>query len=338
MAAIRHIATYFDSLYAARGLVMVASLLRHAPRTRVTILCFDDAVEPMIRRRFGDRVVCLPQPALEAEEPMLVPLRAARTRWEFYATHKAVFMRTLLGRSDPGEVVGYVDSDTAFYSDLEPLFVAMEGASIGITEHRFSDLARFHEPSAGRFNAGFGMWRNDEQGRQCLDDWARECLESCSAKADGQGRFMNQGYLTVWPERYPSVTVLAHPGANLAPWNLGSHRVTLRDGTVLVDGQPLVFFHFSALRNLHDGTWRMHHWYAADPLKRLAVRRGIFYPYLRAVDREREKLMEEWNTPGLDLEHRVSESANAIDLGSTASLAWPPPGPFRDRALWWLRD
>ncbi len=338
MVVTRHIATYFDSAYAARGLVMLESLLRHAPRTRMTVLCFDDAVVPIIRRRFGDRVECMPQAALEAEEPALVPLRASRTRWEFYATHKAVFMRCLLRLSEPDEVVGYVDSDTGFSSDPEPLFVAMEGASIGITEHRFTEKARFHEPTAGRFNAGFGMWRNDEQGRQCLDDWVGECLESCSAKPDGQGRYMNQGYLTAWPERYSRMKVLAHPGANLAPWNLGSHRVTLRGRNVLVDDQPLVFFHFSALRKLHDGTWRMHHWYATDAMKRRAVRRGIFYPYLAAVDAEQEKLLREWNTPGLDLEHRVSEAVKAVDLGSTASLAWPPPGPLHDRLLWWFRD
>jgi hypothetical protein len=338
MAVPRHIATYFDAAYAARGLVMLESLLRHAPHTLVTVLCFDDAVVPMIRGRFGDRVHCLPQASLEVEEPALVPLRTSRTRWEFYATHKAIFMRSIVRRSEPDEVVGYVDSDTAFYSDPEPLFVAMEGASIGITEHRFSEKARFHEPTAGRFNAGFGMWRNDAQGRQCLDDWADACLESCSAKPDGQGRYMNQGYLTVWPERYSRTKVLEHPGANLAPWNLGSHRVTLRGTKVLVDGQPLVFFHFSALRKLHDGTWRMHHWYAAEALNRRAVRRGIFYPYLAAVDAEREKLVREYTIPGLDLEHRVGEAVKSVDLGATASVAWPPPGRAHERLLWWFRD
>jgi hypothetical protein len=45
---------------------------------------------------------------------------------------------------------------------------------------------------------------------------------------------------------------------NLAPWNIHTHRLATFDvdGEVMVDGQPLIAYHFSSLRLNPDGTVR----------------------------------------------------------------------------------
>jgi hypothetical protein len=44
------------------------------------------------------------------------------------------------------------------------------------------------------------------------------------------------------------VTILDHVGANLAPWNLEGLNIRRTENGVVVEGKPLVFFHFHGLR------------------------------------------------------------------------------------------
>ena len=66
---------------------------------------------------------------------------------------------------------------------------------------------------------------------------------------------MNQGYLTQWPRRYPDVVRLDHPGLNLAPWNFEGRAFKVEDGGILVDGMPLIFYHFHDMKR-KSGVWR----------------------------------------------------------------------------------
>jgi SAM-dependent methyltransferase len=63
----------------------------------------------------------------------------------------------------------------------------------------------------------------------------------------------DQKYLDDWPERFSRVHVLRHPGGGLAPWNVTNHELANDGDRVLVDGRPLVFFHYHSLR-LFDRT------------------------------------------------------------------------------------
>ncbi len=94
-------------------------------------------------------------------------------------------------------------------------------------------------------------FRNDEVGRDAVDWWRARCLEWCYARAE-EGKFGDQKYLDDWPERFRSVYVCARPGVGLAPWNVASHRLDRREGVVLADDEPVVFYHFHELR-LHGG-------------------------------------------------------------------------------------
>ena len=53
--------------------------------------------------------------------------------------------------------------------------------------------------------------------------WRDDCLAWCDEQPQPDGRFMNQGYLNRWPERYSAVHPIRHPGVNLAPWNVDAH-------------------------------------------------------------------------------------------------------------------
>ena len=281
---IRAYTTYFDQRYLARALVMLRSLRRHDPAASVFPLCFDPISADMVAALGDPGIVPVEPKILVAAEPRLAGC-ASRGRWEFYATHKAILPLQVLAQNPTVQAIAHIDADTCFFSSPAPLFVELGSASIGLSPHRFSAAfapAIIH----GRFNAGFIYWRRDATGLRCLEEYREECLAWCFNRTEPDGRYMNQGYLTVWPERYENVNVLRHPGANLAYWNLAGH--SLAPGAPpMVDGAPLIFHHFSNIHRDAAGNWR-------SPYGDFGVNQGvatgqIYRPYLAAVDE-----MEAW--------------------------------------------
>jgi hypothetical protein len=306
-----HFVTYFDVNYAARGLAMVDSLLRSRPHSTITVLCLDDQTADIVRAELDDRVTTVSCATLAGREPRLNEVHADRTAWEFYATHKPVFIDWALDQSPVGASVSFIDADTFFFSSPEPIFAEVESSSVAVSPHRFNRASR-HLSIYGQFNAGFGVWRNDAIGRQCVRDWIEQCLDWCYCRVEADGRFMNQGYLGAWPSRYGRVAVIGHPGANLGPWNVGSHRLECARRRVLVDGQALVFFHFSGVSHTREGRWQTFYPYQA--LRQPVVLERIYAPYLFTLETTSQRLMERFGISGLGSVRSVDAGVPALDL------------------------
>jgi hypothetical protein len=99
-------------------------------------------------------------------------------------------------------------------------------------------------------------------------------------------RFADQKYLDRFPTLFEGVLVLDNPGANLAPWNMGRHRLTEEDGRILVDGQPLIFYHFHNFKRALPFVWRTHHRENFIP-RYSFLARLLYRPYARALARAR---------------------------------------------------
>jgi len=216
---------------------------------------------------------------------------------ETFATQKPTLIDWVQeNQTAAGDWTIYVDSDLFFFGSLAGLLAGLADTSIALSPHRFNPGTE-HLSAYGDYNAGFGIWRNDAEGRRCLREWRDDCLAWCFNRAEG-GRFMNQGYLTDWPARYRRAAVLRHPGVNLAPWNIGSHRLRLDDSTVLVDEHPLQCFHFSSLSRTPTGDWQT--FYTYDAMHEPAVQTGIYAPYLQSLERVSRELSATHAFPVLD--------------------------------------
>jgi hypothetical protein len=276
----RYFCTYLDHRYLTRGLTLAASLRRHCPDFRLWVLCLDDLAKTSLDKLALPNVTAVALADFERDDEALRAAKSDRTLIEYYFTCTPSLPLYLLRQHPEIELITYVDADLCFFSSPEPLFAEIGARSIGIIPHRFEDTMRQFE-QYGVFNVGWLTFRRDRDGLGCLEWWRERCLEWCFDRVEGD-RFADQKYLDQFPERFAGVQVIQHPGANLASWNLRRHRITRSGGRVLVDGQPLIFFHFHHLKR--HASWLFEtdfHAFDARPCR--VVKRDIFSPYLTSL-------------------------------------------------------
>jgi hypothetical protein len=281
----REFCTLFDSGYLFKALALYDSLERHCERFHLTALCVDEEAERLLRLLTLPSMSVLPLAELESGDAALAATKADRNRFEYCCTATPALPLHLLKTRPELDEITYLDADLFFFSDPEPLFAEMGEASVLITPHRFPNYLRHYEAN-GIFNVQFMTFRRDERGLAALRWWHDRCVEWCYLRLE-DGKFADQKYLDDWPDRFEGVHVLRHPGGGLAPWNIDRHRLSCEDGRVLVDGEPLVFFHFHRVRMRVDGGYD---WRAPGYLGLGAAREVVYRPYLAALDEAKREV------------------------------------------------
>jgi hypothetical protein len=342
---VNHYCTYFDRRYAVPGLALRLSLRRYDPDSILWVLCLDDETAVGLSALDDPGLRMVPLADLEAADPALSVARGSRTWVEYVFTLSPCWPRFLFASHPEIEVLTYVDADMAFFASPAPIFAALGDGHVLIVEHRFPAFLA-HLEARGRFNVGVLCFRRSATGRACLDDWRERCLEWCHDRVEPD-RFADQKYLDAWPERFPGVVVCDHPGVNLAPWNWLNHRYRFTRGQLLVDGQPLVIFHFARLRprgaRVDSGQLE----FGVMPLR---LRSWIYGRYLRLLDEARAILAPV--APALTAMPPVARGARRPWRTRLLELVFGPVwwrvgpwlisgrgglGRFSGRAVMWLR-
>lgn len=281
----RDFCAYFDHRYFDRGVAMYESLLRVCPQARLFVLCLSSQCHDAFVRLALPNLIPIRLEDFEAGNAALAAAKANRSLVEYYFTCTPWLMDWLLRTRPEIETITYLDGDLFFFSDPEPIFRSFDGYSSLIIGHRFPPQRR-HMEAYGLYNVGWVSFRRDADGLACLGWWRDRCLEWCHDRLEGD-RFGDQKYLDRFPELFKGVLVLEHPGANLAPWNIGNHRLTAREGRIFVDGQDLIFFHFHNFKRLAGPLWRVNHRDNFIP-RYPFLARLLYRPYVRALARARD--------------------------------------------------
>jgi hypothetical protein len=275
--------TYFDGGFLSRGLALWYSLKHYEPAAVLYVLALDQTAADCLVALNDPHLRVVPLADLEAADPELLAAKSNRSRVEYYFTLSPGWPLFLLNQKPEIDRLTYLDADLFFFASPTPIFAAMDDAhaSILITEHRFPPWLG-HYLKHGRFNVGILSFRHDSAGRACLADWRQRCLEWCHDRLEN-GRYADQKYLDDWPARFGSaVCLLAARGVNLAPWNWAGYSFTLRPGSVVIDGDPLILFHFARFRAIAGSRlWQSGQLdYGVMPF---TLRNAIYSPYWRAL-------------------------------------------------------
>jgi len=313
-ASLRYFCTYFDSNYLPRGLAMLESLERHCPAFLLWVLCFDDHCHATLVALRRPNLRPIRQADFEAGDSALAAAKANRPRVQYFFTCTPSLPLFILRSHPEVDLLTYLDADLYFYSTIEPVFREMADQSVAIIEHRWPPGME-HMEVYGRFNVGLVAIRRDQRAIACLAWWRARCLESCDTDTTA-GRYGDQKYLDEWPARFAGVVILHHKGANAGVWNLANYQVTRQDGQVILDEDPLIFFHFHGLKRLRRWLFDFHFsQYAVVPDD--PIIRGIFAPYVNALLRLEKAFLR--------------ATASTLPTAATMKSA-VPPNPYRGKS------
>jgi hypothetical protein len=273
--------TYFDRRYLPRGRAMIRSLRDVGETAPIVVLALDPETAHGVSDL--DDVIVVTVSDLLTAFPVLSGVAATRSEMEFVFTLTPWLTLHAMSLVPTASWATYLDADLYFFSAVAPLYDAMGSSSVGIIPHRFSRMQGWRR-KYGTYNVGWVSFRRDDEGLSCLTWWADRCREWCY-DSPSEGRFADQGYLDQFADVTSALAVIDNPGADLAPWNLAGHTVTVSDdGSPVVDGSPLVFFHFHGLRIEGDRYYFKHAPYLASTSR--VIREQIYRPYCRALRTE----------------------------------------------------
>ena len=298
----------FDAAYLARALALHASLLAANSSSRFAFVCLDGHAADLLGRMALERAMVVPY--AQFGNAALDRVRAARTRGEFSWTCKPFALQYLARGMPNAGWLAYVDADTMFFGDPD---AALPGPQFHylLTPHRFHANFASYAPTAGRHNAGYVAMRNSPEGLRAIEWWGERCLESCSSKATDV-TYADQRYLDQMPGLFPFGESSAHAGLNAAPWNIGNSPVTGAGRDVLLGGQPLLLYHFQALRllrpwlvDLYAGEMRL-----AEPVRKL-----IYEPYLARLGAAHQTLRDQFGAEAPGVEPGLRSMRDWLRLG-----------------------
>ena len=261
--------TLFDSNYLLKGVAMLKSLKRHCSTAHIYVLCMDKNTQEILDKLSLSFVTCVPLVDVENDE--LLYAKSNRGVAEYCWTLSSCFTWYILQNNKMIDFITYLDADLLFYSSVEPIFNEVGDSSIAIIEHRFTPRLANLEVN-GRFCVEWVSFRRDDEGMACLSKWRDQCIEWCYYRLE-DNRMGDQKYLDEWPDLYPNCHIIQHIGAGVAPWNYAQYSFSSgSDENILVEGAPLIFYHFHQFQILSNGKFdRLSSFYTDECTEPLSI-------------------------------------------------------------------
>lgn len=149
----------------------------------------------------------------------------------------------------------YLDPDIYVYAPLkEALGALASGADAVLTPHMRAPIpADGYSPTTadvlrtGVFNLGFAAFRRSVSSSRFFQWWSQRCARDCFVDLPA-GLFVDQKFVDAAPALMENLSVLRHPGYNIAYWNLHERPIARSaTGALTADQEPFRFFHFSGV-------------------------------------------------------------------------------------------
>lgn len=240
--------TLCSNNYLASALVLGDTLFRHHPQTRF-VIGLVDRVDAAVSYECDPRCTILP-----VEEIGIPDWESMSLRYnviELNTAVKSFYFQYLFRQFPQIQQVVYLDPDIAIYAPLTEIEQSLQHFEIVLSPHVLSPLpldALYPDENIflnhGLYNLGFLGLRRGADSEAMLQWWSERMIERCRIDL-AQGYFVDQLWMNLVPLYFHSHTISRHPGVNVAFWNLHERSIARSQEGYHVNGQPLLFFHFS---------------------------------------------------------------------------------------------
>jgi hypothetical protein len=225
----------------------------------------------------------------EIEDKRLLEIKKTRTLREYYWTFSSALPLYILEHNPNIDMISYLDADLLFFSSVEPIFKEIGTDNIMIIPHRFPPWKAKKAETAGIFNVSMVTFRNNLEGKRCLEWWKNQCIEWCFYRVE-KGKWGDQKYLEEFPKLFKKVHILKHLGSNLAHWNASQYEITNRNGKIFINKDDLIFFHYQGFELYNS---KIVNYGPIDIFSRYSKLGILFYePYYKLI-MSLEKLIKE---------------------------------------------
>ena len=251
------ICTISDANYATRAFAMLQSASEHMPDLYYFFLDIEGC-KPQLRE---SQINVLSLKDLGFSDDEVLTLHSRYNVIEFATAVKPALLRTLLSRGF--QTVTYLDPDILVLDSLDTVFSLSHDYEAILVPHRITpdnfsgSNLEIGFNRVGIFNLGFIT--TSQKSFELLEWWHKRVLSSASMNWF-EGQFTDQKWADFFPS-YFNVSILRHPGYNLAIWNIDERPLDQIDqGKILANGQPLLFVHFSQGSHRFENSDVMHQW------------------------------------------------------------------------------
>jgi glycosyltransferase involved in cell wall biosynthesis len=150
------------------------------------------------------------------------------------------------------EKVVYLDADIYCLDSLHRAETLLDTYDIILTPHTVEPYSDEKDPgdlrilNAGTFNLGFIAVRNTGEVIRFCRWWQNHLFTQCYVDVP-HGLHADQKWIDLVPSFFSNYYIVKDPGYNVAYWNLHERNVRKEGDTWRVNGEKLVFFHFSGI-------------------------------------------------------------------------------------------
>ena len=188
--------------------------------------------------------------AHDLDIPQFGEMAERYTLLELSCALKYFFVDDCIKKYNPDKII-FFDSDMLVFDSLELIEKKLDEFSVLITPHITSsypdDGKRPVEKEMlknGIYNAGFFALKTDKAGIEFLNWFKTRMTDQCYINPK-EAMNADQSWFNFIPVYFGKYGLLTHPGCNIAYWNLHERAVSKQAGKYFVNGEPLVFFHYS---------------------------------------------------------------------------------------------
>ena len=242
--------TLFDHLFLTRGLALYESLARYSHSFHLYVLAFDENAFTVLTQLKLPNMTVISMDEFETGE--LKALKQSRARNEYCWTCTPSLIRYCFETYSLDSCT-YLDADLYFFSDPSELIQEMnDDHSVLITEHRYTPQYD-QTNTSGIYCVQFMFFNKSKESQNILCTWQEQCNAWCFARCE-DGKFGDQKYLDVWPQKYKNIHILKHLGGGVAPWNIQQYKISKQGEAIMGcsfennERFNVVFYHFHGLR------------------------------------------------------------------------------------------